>query len=198
MRPPSAQQKIIAVNDHFGNPQIAKQQGSTVEVFDFIKIDPTETNYTFFKDANSKKFPFTNLQEGKLQPQESFIMSYAYFTLMSIDTSLASQPIIEQRRIVLTLDPALMAGTMEVQIENNIVVKPLPIRSFATEFNNAAENNIDGVYDFLTKIALLPLLNFQANVKMVPGFFTLPVDTDVYIGLTLGGPGAIFAPRSNY
>jgi len=190
------QQKLISVNDHFGNPMLAKQQGSTIEVFDLVELDPTITSYEFFKNANSKVFPFTNLQEGKLQPQESFILSYGYFTLVFRDD--ASDTFITQRELTTVTDPALLMGTVETQIENQIVVKQLPLRSFAPQFNNSGQFNIDAVYDFQTKIAFLPLLNFQANIKFPVGFITPPVGQTVFLAFTLGGPGAIFSPRNNY
>lgn len=187
------QQKLISVNDHYGNPWIAQQQGSTIEVFDLILMDPTITNYEYFKNTNSKKFPFTNLQEGKLQPQESMILKYSYFTLIFQD--IATGDFLSMRKLVVGSDAPMLMGTVETQIENQIVVKELPLRSYATEFNQAAENNVDGVYEYQTKIAFLPLLNFQANLKLPVNFITIPAGQNVYLAFTLGGAGAIFTPK---
>lgn len=190
------QQKLISVNDHYGNPQIAVQQGSTIEVFDLVLLDPTITSYEFFKNTNNKVFPFTNLQEGKLQPQESMILKYAYFSLIFQDDT--TKEFVTMRRLSVVVDPALLMGTMEMQIENQIVVKEIPMRSFAPEFNQASQFNEDGVYEFQTKIAFLPLLNFQANIKFPVSFITPPVGQDVFLSMTLGGAGAIFTPKGAY
>jgi len=190
------QMKLISVNNHFGNPMLAKQQGSTIEVFDLIQLDPTRTSYDFFRDVNGKRFPFTNLQEGKLQPQESFILSYSYWSLIFQDSTTGE--FLNQRKLVLGSDPSLLMGVVEMRIENQIVIKELPLRSWATEYNQAAENNIDGVYDFQTKIAFLPLLNFRAAVQFPVDFITPPVGQNVFLGFTLGGPGAIFSAKNNF
>ena len=63
----------MAVNRGFGNPGMAAQQGSTIEIFDSVLLDANTLSYEFFKNAGQKVFPFANLpNDGRLQPMESF------------------------------------------------------------------------------------------------------------------------------
>lgn len=190
------QSKIIGVNDRFGNPGLKKQQGSTIEIYDFEKLDFSKTVYEFFINAKNKQFPFTNLTDGKLQPQESFAMERMYFAIVDIDDATGSVLVVSP----LTIGgyPTYFLSEVEFQIENQRVLKPLPLRSFTPEFNPDTDNNLCTVFEFDTQIVIPPLLNFKATVKFQPGFYTPEAGTSRYLVCTIGGPGGIFAPKSNY
>jgi len=190
----SAQQKIMSVNNRFGNPGMKKQQGSTVEIYDMVKLSAIKTTYDFFSDTANKIFPFTNLKNGMLQPQESFAMERAYLSLCTYDVP--SETWVEVRELNLITDFGIAMGEFEFTIENQRVLKPFPVRSFFPQFNSDSESETQSVLEFDTQIILPPLLNFKASFKFPNKFFTS--DKDVYLCMTIGGAGGIFAPKSNY
>ena len=127
------QQKLIHVNNQFGNPGLRKQQGSTIEVYDSILLLSTQLTYSFFRTSQTRVFPFTNLETGTLEPQESFVLERAFFTLVSVDQ--ATQEVTEVRQLDLTTDHGITMGEMDFFIVNQRLIRPLSIRSFFPEFN---------------------------------------------------------------
>jgi len=192
------QKKIMGVNNRFGNPGLKKQQGSTVEIYDMIQVTGTETQFEFFINSKTRQFPFTNLVDGKLQPQESFALERAYFFLAQLDDTGAW---VEITPLNLISTAGISMGELEFQIENQRVLKPMPLRSFNPEFNTEADNVSCTVFEFDTQIVIPPLLSFKATLKVPPQAFAglvPPAPEELYIGLTFGGAGGIFAPKSNY
>lgn len=193
----SPQQKLMAVNNNFGNPGMAHQQGSTIEVFDSVLLEDNTLNYTFFKNAGSKVFPFANLpNDGRLQPMESFVLENAYFAVASQDQATGVWQTIEGFNI--GNFPGFAMGEMEVFIVNNRVMRPIPLKSFFPDFNKDADSSQDTVKLWDTQIVIPPLQEFRVDVKFPPGFFTAAQGIDTYLFLTLGGPGGLFAPKSNF
>lgn len=190
------QNKIVTVNDSFGNPGVKKQQGSTIEIWDFIKLEATKRTYEFFQDVKTKQFPFTNLSDNKLQPQESFVMERGYFTILSIDN--ATGNIVAQRALALTTDPGFAAGQLQQYIDNSRIMKLLPMRSFFPEFNAEADHALCAVKEFDTQLTLPPLIEFKTQVDFPAGFYTATEGRTDYLGYTLGGPGSLFAPKANF
>lgn len=193
------QQKIAGVNSKLGNPGIKKQQGSTVEVYDLEQITLGKSEYEFFINTRNKRFPFTNLSRGVLQPQESFAMQRMYFTLITTD---AAGVVVSQRAFTVAIAPAMMMGDVQFQIENSRVLKPIPLRSFDPTFNADSDSEAQNVYEFDTNLVIPPLLEFTATLRIpdgaLDGFIPEPGTGDAYIACTIGGPGGIFAPKSNY
>lgn len=194
----SAQQKIISVNNRFGNGGLKKQQGSTVEVFDMVELDVNKTTYELFHETANKVFPFTNLKNGQLQPQESFAMERMYIFIAT--RSIKDNKWIEVRPLDLATDFGMSMGEFEFNIENQRVLKPFPVRSFFPEFNSDSESNVQSVLEFDTQIVIPPLLNFKASFKFPLNSIIVPENKDQvsYIGCTIGGAGGIFAPKSNF
>ena len=193
----SPQSKIAFTNDRFGNPGLKRQQGSTIEIYDIIQLDPTQTQYEFFINSKNKAFPFTNLVDSKLQPQESFALERSYFTFITQDTLTGA--FTEVRPLDLSTDAGLFMGEVEIQIENQRVIKPIPLRSYQPEFNPDADNALVTVLEYDTQIVIPPLLTFKATVKFPAGSIPTPAENTVdYLAFTMGGPGGIFAPKSNY
>lgn len=190
------QSKIASVNDRFGNPGMKKQQGSTIEIYDTLLAVETQGTYEFFIDAQNRSFPFTNLLKGQLTPQESFVMERMYFAL-AVQTD-ATGAWASMEALDLTNYPGFNLAEIEVQIENQRVVKPIPVKSFSPQFNPAADNDFCHVMEFDTQIVIPPLQSFKVVLKVPPGWFTAQAGTTPYLICTMGGPGGIFAPKANY
>ena len=64
------QNKIVDVNNSLGNKFVRKMQGTTKIVYDTLPIDGSG-EYVFFRDTNSRTFPFTNVKSDSLPVAES-------------------------------------------------------------------------------------------------------------------------------
>ena len=55
------QQKLVAVNNKFGNSSIKDQQGTTRLIYDTLPLSGTSAKtLRFFEDSASRQFPFSN------------------------------------------------------------------------------------------------------------------------------------------
>lgn len=186
------QQKIVGVNNRLGNTNIKKQQGSTVSLYDTLPLDG-QTYFEFFKSAKNRDFPFTNFTDGKLQPGESFVMERSY---LSVITTTAEGIPTSVRELSLTTDGPIAAGEFHFRIDNDRVIKPLPVLSWFDNFNKSSEFTGDQVYEFDTQIVIPPLIQIAGNLQ-VNDYDPLDYPNG-FLRLTIEGPGGIFAPKANF
>lgn len=187
MLPPQA--KIINTNDKMGNRGIKKQQGTTRIIYDSLELDGS-SSFLFFQESNNRNFPFTNLgsQGGQLSVGETLVFERAYFAV--IDDNGVLVPVI----LPLTIGafPGILSGDMNLVIANSQVLKPIPLLSFAPEFNKSSESTINTNFEFDTQIVLIPLVEFVSTVRVV----RQPLIADTFLRLTFEGVGSILAPRT--
>jgi len=203
--PISNQEKIIGVNSRFGNPGIAKQQGTTVEIYDTLPL-PTAGGSNvvldFFIDAKTRSFPFTNLKDGKLPPQEAFVANRIYFYVVKEVISTGKKTMFPLFANDTSLGSLLNnagidgLGEVEISISNNRVLKPIPLTSFAPNFN-AGDDSQNNVLQLDTQLVFPPQLEFKLSLKLSSAN-AAPEDTQIYIAAVMGGVGAIFSPKSNF
>lgn len=191
--PITPQDKIISTNNLFGNKNIKKQQGSTVIIYDTLPLDGNQY-FEFFRNAKNRAFPQTNLTQGTLQPGESFALERAYLVLVT--QALIPGPITDMRELALGADAPILAGEFQFQIENQRVIKPMPLTSWIASFNKSAQFTTDTTFEFDTQLTIPPLLEINAIIR------TNDYDPANYVGgslrLVLEGAGGIFSPRNNY
>lgn len=192
---PSPQQKIIAVNSQLGNPNIAKQQGSTIEIYDKVLLSTAQNKYDLFSETTNKVFPFTNFN-NQLTAQESMALRRIYLSLESFDTTNSLWS--DSRALDLATDAGFAQGELEIFVSNSRVIKTLPIKSFFPEFNKSAYNDNGSVFTFDSIQVLPPLLDFKVQLRFPDNFFTAVAETDVYLQVGLSGAGGIFNPQANY
>ena len=191
------QAKLIEVGDKFGNFGLAKQQGTTRIIYDTLPLDGRNV-FRFFEGANSRQFPFTNLNQegGKLGVGEGMIMERAY--LMFINFAPVTNEVLGITSINNNLN--FIAGELNFLQGNSRVLKRLKLSSFASEFNKNAPFGQDAVTDgytvfhFDTLISIQPQLEFIAEVQ-IP--FS-PVVADTYVCLVVEGAGGILSPKNNF
>jgi len=196
---PTPQQKLISVANMFGNTGLKKMQGSSFIVYDFLPLTEglnAQNKMTFFKNVNTRQFPFTNLTENKLQVGEGFVLERMYLMIMSILT--ATQEVTNVQTFDTFATPGLYKSDFEIRQANNIVVKQSPLTSMKPEFNRAADFATDNVFYFDTDISFQPLLQFEMDL-LTPKI-TIPTSEtlDFYIGVAWEGAGAILNPRANF
>jgi hypothetical protein len=188
------QNKLVGVNNKFGNTNIKNQQGTTRVIFDSLPLDGS-TELRFFENASSRQYPLTNIgaEGNRLNVGESFVVQKVYFGIMDLD------PDTQQ---FVSFDPLSGAGPYDFSygewsflIANSQVIKQL---SFATCFNVGiavtAVNSADEAFSTFTDIVIPPLLEY-----------VLPVRTPNYVAQEnkrlvcfIEGTAGILAPQTTF
>ena len=160
------QQKMVAVNNRFGNTNISSQQGTTRVLFDSINIVSGQTEYRFFENAGTKNYPFTNIgSEGnRLNVGETFTIQKIYFGLANTDPDTGA---ITNFDPIIANIPGLAKGEFSFQIANSQVIKQLPMAMFGfSNCNPTSVNANDVAFDCFTDIVIPPLLEYIATVRL--------------------------------
>lgn len=192
----TAQQKLMDVASKLGNKSLAKQQGSTVELYDTLPLNGN-TQLDFFKGANSRNFPFTNTGSdgNKLPVGYAMVVQYAYFTICTLDKLTGQFTKFEPVSTAGTSpSPLILNGTLDINIANVRVLKELPVLSFMPDFNPDAENALSTNYEFKTLITIQELLEYIATLRL-PNYTGID---DTYLRLTIQGAGAIINTRTTF
>jgi hypothetical protein len=197
---PTPQAKIIESTSKFGATGIKKQQGSTIVKYDILPfaegVALPVTTFTFFQDAQTRQFPFTNLTDGKLQVGEAIALERMYIFIVTQLTATG-----EFTNVQSIGDFAIHGADLSVfnfMISNSQVIKPTPLLSATPAFNRYAFSTNYNVFHFETDIVIPPMIEFALNLKMPS--ITVPVSATntYYIGCTIEGTGAILAPRATF
>jgi hypothetical protein len=172
------QQKIVAVNNKFGNTNIKGQQGTTRVIFDSLPLDGS-TELRFFENASSRQYPFTNIgaEGNRLNVGETFVVQKVYFGVITTDADTGAFDFFEPLNV--SGPYPWMSGEWSFLIANSQVIKQLPFSScFNTTLNVTAINRIDEAFTTFTDIVIPPLLEYvltyrvnsyiaQANTRLV-------------------------------
>lgn len=190
--PITPQQKIVSVNNRFGNTNIKGQQGSTRVLFDSLLFSGQQ-EFRFFENCASRQYPFTNVgSEGnRLTVGETFVIEKIYFGIIETDpdTGLVSN------FDILAGGPFDLKGELSVQIANNQVIKQLPLDMFfSSDANPTAVNATDYAFDCFTDIVIPPLLEYVVNVRLAYSAET----ENTYLACFLEGTAGILAPQTTF
>lgn len=193
------QQKMVAVNNKFGNTNIKSQQGTTRVIFDSLPLDG-RTNFRFFENANTKAFPLTNIgSEGnRLGVGETFTIQKIYINLITYDavnnTVTATSTLVSG---VSQFYNAIATGEIDFVIANSQVIKQLPTQfSIGPGFNPTAVNTNDHSFGLQTDIVIPPLLEYIAGLKTTS--YDMTGITFTHIQLYLQGTAGILAPQTTF
>lgn len=190
------QDKIVGVNNRFGNTNIKNQQGTTRVLFDSLPFT-NQTEYRFFENAGSRQYPFTNVgaEGNRLNVGETFVIQKVYFGVITVDpdtgafvnfNSLASYP----------GGATTFKGEWSFQIANSQVIKQLPCDMFInSESNPTSFNGNDVAFGTFTDIVIPPLLEYVLTLRTVNQLQNLP---DVRIVCFIEGIAGILAPQTTF
>jgi hypothetical protein len=199
------QQKMVAVNNKFGNTNIKNQQGTTRVLFDALPLD-SRTTFRFFENATTRQFPLTNVgSEGnRLEVGSTLTIEKIYFRLITFDavnnTITAATPI--NKTLAGDFYGPFATGEIDVLIANSQVVKQLPTTFALLDavanniFNPTAVNNSDVSFGFATDIVIPPLLEYIASLRTTS--YDLTGITSTHIQLFISGTAGIIAPQSTF
>jgi hypothetical protein len=188
------QQKIVGVNNKFGNTNIKNQQGTTRTLFDTLPLDG-RTTWRFFEDANTRQFPLTNIgSEGnRLSVGETFVIQKAYLSIVTID------PDTQQVTSLQSISPApgnipFVTGELDFIIANSQVIKQLPTSVFQAVTNPTSNSTVDVSFNFSTDIIIPPLLEYVAQLRTTSNV----AQEGSFLRLTLQGTAGILAPQTTF
>lgn len=188
------QNKIVGVNNKFGNTNIKNQQGTTRVIFDSLPLDGS-TELRFFENASSRQYPFTNIgaEGNRLNVGETFVVQKVYFGLIYTDADTGVYTDFE------TLAPTGIVGWSHGEwsflIANSQVIKQLPfLTSFIQGFNNTAVNAVDEAFSTFTDIVIPPLLEYVLTYRI--NTYT-PVE-NLRLTCFIEGTAGILAPQTTF
>ena len=186
------QAKIINVNDKFGNKGIKKQQGTTRLIYDSLPIDGS-TEFRFFDEVNSRTFPATNLGSSgnQLNVGEALVIERAYLTTVTLIPATGLHTIAP---MTIAAFPDIALGELIIDITTQKVMKPIPVLSFFPEFNKSAYHQNYTNFEFNTQLVIPPLLEFVSVLRVA----IQPAIADTDLRFTMGGVGAILAPKRTF
>lgn len=160
------QQKIVGVNNKFGNTNIKNQQGTTRVLFDSLPLDGS-TELRFFENSSSRQYPLTNIgSEGnRLNVGETFVVQKVYFGTIAVDADTGEYTDFEP------MGPSGHAdytnGEWSFLIANSQVIKQLPFQTcFLPDTNLTSVNNEDEAFSTFTDIVIPPLLEFVLTYRI--------------------------------
>jgi len=188
------QQKIVAVNQKFGNSGIKSQQGTTRLIYDTIPLSAGAGAKTlrFFEDSASRTFPFSNTGSdgNKLGVGNTMVIQSITFYLMTWDTTNLRFTNIQS----LASFPYGATAQLSFEIANNRVIKNLSLQESAPTFDKNIGATSDSTIELSTDIVIPPLLNFVCQLQLP--YFTPTANT--YIRCVINGTGGIIAPRTTF
>lgn len=211
----NAGRKIVKVTDSMGVKGISKMQGTTRLIYDSLLLTSTSSNTTlrFFENVNTRKFPFSNINENKLQVAETIAMQR--FSIGIFERVIATGEILNINPLgFFGSTKGLYRSDLSFQIAQDTVVKKVPLQSMYAPFNrNSAffgstqftaggvlvTNEVpQDVFHFDNPIVIPPQIEFVAEWQLPPVTITPPAGSEYYACMTLEGLGSLFAPKSTY
>jgi len=184
------QQKIVSVNNRFGNTNIKGQQGTTRVLYDSILLSG-QTEFRFFENAGSKVYPLTNIgSEGnRLNVGDTFVVQKIYFATFVIQDG-----VLENFQYGLSVGD-LWKGELSFQIANSQVIKQLPTTMFEfSDANPTAVNASDVAFETFTDIVIPPLLEYVLTLRTAGGATT----DSQYLACFIEGTAGIIAPQTTF
>lgn len=188
------QQKMVAINQKFGNSGIAAQQGTTRQIYDTLLIPAGANAKTlrFFEDSASRTFPFSNCGSdgNKLGVGNTMVIESVTFYILTWDTvNLRFTSVASPTTIV-----AVNNGLLNFEIANNRVIKNFSLQELSGAYDKNPGVTIDSTIEFDTQIVIPPLLNFVCQLQ-IPNFTPA---ANTYIRCVINGAGGIIAPRTTF
>lgn len=183
------QQKASIVNAIMGNPSIQNQQGTSRVLYDTLPMDG-RNEFRFFENVSNRTFPFTNLNQNRLQVGETFALMRLYLTLLTITAGVPSEI------VVASTDPSIAMGEFSIYFDTMQVVKPIPVISTIPQWNHSAAHVEDENFRFDNNLILPTDVQFRVELDTMD---YNPADPVVqYLRCTLEGFGTILSPKNQF
>ena len=190
--------KLALVNNKLGNPSLKKNQGSSVEIYDYVEIASPGTAETirFFQDVNSHAWPFSNINQNQLQVGEALAIEYIFFTRMVTETNSAGVIKIIDWQALLNVT-SLSIAQFNFLLDNSRIIKNNSLSRTNTEFNVKGATASNFVFYPDTDLTIPPQINFIGELRIPTNNDAAVEGKKVYYGCHLLGTGAILNLKTN-
>lgn len=186
----SPQQKAVAVNSIMGNPNIQNQQGTSRVLYDTLPLDGRQ-EFRFFENVANRQFPFTNLNQNKLQVGETFALQRIYFSIVNeLEDSTYSLETIEASGLV-----SLYLSDFSVFYDTMQVIKPIPFSSIFSDFSHSSQHDNAEFFVFDNRIILPTDVQFRCEVD-TPNYGG--IQEGIYLRCVWEGFGTILSPKNQF
>lgn len=194
----TASAKLAMVNNKLGNPALKKNQGSTVEIYDYVTQTAgtigTKQTINFFSNVNSKTFPLTNIQQNQLQVGEALSVEYIVFTRISQVTATGS---ITECTALLTSVAGANLGQFSLLLDNSRIIKNNSLIRSNSVFNPKGTTGVSNVFYPDTDLVIPPQISFTLELTLPINADIIAAGTTVSYGCHLFGTGAILNLKTN-
>ena len=194
----TANSKLAMVNTKLGNPALKKNQGSTVEIYDYITQTAgtigTKQTLSFFSNVNTKAFPLANIQQNQLQVGESLSVEYIVFTRISQVTATGS---ITEVTALLTTVAGANLGVFSLLLDNSRIIKNNSLIRSNSVFNPKGTTGVSNVFFPDTDLVIPPQIPFTMDLTLPTNADTIAAGTTISYGCHMFGTGAILNLKSN-
>lgn len=188
------QQKIVAINQKFGNTGIKEQQGTSRIIYDSLPTG-TNTNFRFFEDSASRRFPFTNTGSdgNKLGVGDTMVIESVIFVVFDVINATG----IIAPQFNLNASDTYLISMFDFEIANNKVIKKLTLTEGAPYYNKATLENATDL-ELETQIVLPPLLPYILELRLPKAIDAPAAGRTRYVQAQIIGTGGIIAPRTTF
>jgi hypothetical protein len=186
--------KIALVNNKLGNPSLKRNQGTSLEVYDYQKVTPgTAQVIRFFSDVNTKTFPFTNIQQNQLTTGEALSIEYIIFSRVEVVRNTGAL----QNFTALTQTVSeLSLANFSLLLDNSRILKNNSLARSIDVFNTQGGTANNSLFYPDTDLVIPTQIPFTAELN-IPVNTDSATDVDVYYGCHLFGTGAILNLKAN-
>ena len=188
------QQKLVGINNKFGNTGIKNQQGTSRIIYDSLPSG-TNTTFRFFEDSASRNFPFTNtgFDGNKLGVGDTMVIQSVLFTIVDITTATGKL----NSAISLLADVNNGLALMDFEIANNKVIKKLTLSESLSAYSKSTTSELTDL-ELETQIVLPPLLPYILELRLPIALAAPAAGFTRYIQAQIIGTGGIIAPRTTF
>jgi len=188
------QQKMVGINQKFGNTGIKDQQGTSRIIYDSLPAG-TNTTFRFFEDSASRNFPFTNTGSdgNKLGVGDTMVIESIIFVTFLVDDTTKEV----SNFVNLSANISYLPSMFDFEIANNKVIKKLTLTEGAAFYSKNTSSNA-GDLELETQIVLPPLLPYVLELRTPVAIAPAPALFTRYIQAQIIGTGGIIAPRTTF
>jgi hypothetical protein len=188
------QEKLVGVNNKFGNTGIKNQQGTSRIIYDSLPSG-TNTTFRFFEDSASRRFPFTNTGSdgNKLGVGDTMVIESVIFTVFEQINATGEIVVLDNLSNITTQTIAMF----DFEIANNKVIKKVTLSEANPAYSKSTAANFSNL-DLETQIVLPPLLPYILELKLPLALTAAAAGRTKYIQAQIIGTGGIIAPRTTF
>ena len=191
--------KLALVNNKLGNPSLKKNQGSSVELYDYVEITSPGSAETirFFQDVNTHAWPYSNINQNQLQVGEALAIEYIFFTRMETETTSAGVTTITKWDSLINTQGSLTLAQFNFLLDNSRIIKNNSLARTNTVFNVKGATAYNFVFYPDTDLTLPPQINFIGELRIPANSDTITEGKKLYYGCHILGTGAILNLKTN-